>query len=177
MTEKFLDVENVLGSSVFHCGFPVTKGIAVNLEDPRISKFTWHRTSEVQSAFSTNHHGIKKENLFKKLDIQIKYGEVPQVGIGVQLSDWNHAEATKAYVDTGKVSETQRLCGRARGTVYRHISRHNLSIKQKGFCDRCKLLAGAEKKEGCTGDITKMKQRFLVHAAELVWRINWIQYN
>jgi len=60
------------------------------------------------------------------------------VGIGIQLSDRDHAEVIKAYVDTGKVSETQRLCGRARGTVYRHIQRYNLSIKRKGFCDRCK---------------------------------------
>lgn len=87
-------------------------------------------------------HKEEKENLFKELGIQIKYGEVPEIGVGIQLSDWDHAEIIKTYVETGKVSETQRLCGRARGTVYRHISRHNLSIKRKGFCDRCKRVRG-----------------------------------
>ena len=67
---------------------------------------------------------------------------MPQVGVGIQLSDWDHAEIIKAYVDTGKVNETQRLCGRARGTVYRHVRRHNLSIKRKGFCDRCRRVKG-----------------------------------
>ncbi len=88
-------------------------------------------------------HKEEKENLFKKLNIQIKYGEVPQVGIGIQLSDWDHAEIIKTYVDTGKVSETERLCGRARGTIYRHVKKHNLSIKRKGFCERCRRVKGA----------------------------------
>jgi len=87
-------------------------------------------------------HKEEKENLFKELGIQIKYGEVPQIGVGSQLSDWDHAEIIKTFVDTGKASETGRLCGRSRGTVYRHIQRHNLSVKRRGFCDRCRRVKG-----------------------------------
>jgi len=87
-------------------------------------------------------HKEEKENLFKELGIQIKYGEVPQVGVGIRLSDWDHAEIIKAYVETGTASETQRVCGRARDTVYRHIRKHNLSIKRRGFCDRCRRVKG-----------------------------------
>jgi len=67
---------------------------------------------------------------------------VPQIGVGSQLSDWDHAEIIKTFVDTGKASETGRLCGRSRGTVYRHIQRHNLSVKRRGFCDRCRRVKG-----------------------------------
>lgn len=72
---------------------------------------------------------------------------LPQVGVGIQLSGWDHAEIIKRYVDTGKVSETERLCGRARGTIYRHVKKHNLSIKRKGFCDRCRRVKGAYDKQ------------------------------
>lgn len=49
-------------------------------------------------------HKEEKENLFKELDIQIKYGEVPEIGVGIQLSDWDHAEIIKTYVETGNAS-------------------------------------------------------------------------
>jgi len=88
-------------------------------------------------------HKEEKENLFKELDIQIKYGEVPEIGVGIRLSDWDHAEIIKTYMETGTASETRRVCGRARDTVYRHIRRHNLLIKRKGYCVKCKRVKGS----------------------------------
>lgn len=83
-------------------------------------------------------HKEEKENLMRKLNIQIKYGEIPFQGSTRVLSDFDHLALIKEYQHTKNFSETGRNFGRSAHTVSRHIANHNKEVLSREFCRKCR---------------------------------------
>ena len=87
-------------------------------------------------------HKKEKEDLLKKFDVQIDYGEPIDYGDKgfKRISDFEHLDIIRFRMQglsEGKITEELKRSSR---TIHNHIFQHNNSVEKLGFCERCKKL-------------------------------------
>lgn len=85
-------------------------------------------------------HKATKENILKSTGIEILDTETGErtderrYGVG----DLDHAEIIEKYIQLQSVGKVATELVRSKSTVSNHIKEHNLAIKRKGECQKCK---------------------------------------
>lgn len=88
-------------------------------------------------------HKREGEEILRKLDIKVEYGEPEEKGEFrgkyITVSDNEHAEIIKLYIE-GECSyrDIAIKLRRSLATIYSHINNHDREIRENGFCSACK---------------------------------------
>lgn len=91
-------------------------------------------------------HKKEGEDLIRKLDFKIEYGEPLKEsvfrGTFTTVSDKEHAEIIRKYVEGLSMIRIAELMSRSSRTVALHVHTHDMKIEESGECDVCKRVGG-----------------------------------
>jgi len=96
-------------------------------------------------------HKKEKEHMLDLFGIKCIHGDVPNLGKGGQVSDYEHVDIIKRrYESHASMESIANKLGRSSRTVHMHIMHHNRMVSMAGECDKCAALKCELSKQAVT---------------------------